>query len=166
MFGNNKNKEAGKSKNNMIPGSTSHQLNSLTAGTEVEGSLVLKSDIRVDGTITGNLNCSAKVIIGPSGKIKGEVNCQSAVIEGTFEGTLNVTELLNIRESAKVSGEVTYGKLRISAGAVIEGTYTYRDGQKKSNGQSGNQDSKKIVNNSSSTKNIAGQAKRAKETAN
>ncbi len=118
MFGNNSNnnkKEA--SKPNGSP--ATHSLNSLVQGTFVEGTVTSESDIRVDGTIKGKLNCSAKVIIGPAGVIEGEIKCKNAVIEGKFQGTLEVAELLNIRESATVMGDVRTNKLIVQSGAVF-----------------------------------------------
>lgn len=122
MFGSN-NKEANKPKgNSIIPTGPTHSLNSLVQGTVVEGSVRSESDIRVDGTIRGKLYCEAKVIIGPSGHVNGEVRCKNAVIEGKFEGVIQVQEVLNIRESASVSGEVSTNKLLVQAGAVFNVT--------------------------------------------
>lgn len=119
MFGN-KNEASSKGKTNSImPTSATHSLNSLVQGTIVEGTVRSESDIRVDGTIKGNLHCDAKVIIGPTGFVEGEVTCKNAVIEGTFDGNITVSELLNIRESATISGDVTTDKLIVQSGAVF-----------------------------------------------
>ncbi|MEM9992150.1 MAG: polymer-forming cytoskeletal protein, partial [Bacteroidota bacterium] len=71
MFGNNK-KEVTGGNAALSLGST---LNSLATGTRIEGTVRAENDIRIDGVITGKLYCSAKVIIGPSGTINGEVQC-------------------------------------------------------------------------------------------
>ena len=96
-------------------------LNSIVSGTQLEGDVVSQSDIRIDGIIKGNLNCSSKVIIGPSGVVEGTIECNCALIEGSFEGVINVEELLQISENAKVSGEVRYTKLVVQPGAVLVG---------------------------------------------
>lgn len=100
----------------------SNALNSLVAGTEVEGKVYAEHDIRVDGVIRGSLDCKAKVIIGPSGYIEGQINCTNAIIEGHFEGTLDVKELLNVRNTAKINGEITTSKLIVEAGAIFNVT--------------------------------------------
>lgn len=97
-------------------------LNSLVRGTVTEGNVIAESDIRVDGIIKGNLRCAARVIIGPSGFVDGEINCQNAMIEGKFNGVLRVAELLNVKETADITGDVTTGKLTISAGALFNVT--------------------------------------------
>ena len=115
MFGNNKSVDDSK-KNPATPAS-SNSLNALVKGTLVEGTLRCESDLRVDGTIKGKLNCQAKVIIGPTGLVEGEIRCQNAVIEGRFKGNLHVSELLNVRETAEVDGEITTNKLLVQSGA-------------------------------------------------
>ncbi|HMG15191.1 MAG TPA: polymer-forming cytoskeletal protein [Saprospiraceae bacterium] len=97
-------------------------LNSLVQGTIVEGTVRAESDIRVDGIIKGDLNCTAKVIIGPTGEVIGEIRCANAMIEGKFEGVLHVEDLLNVRETAIVKGEIHTGKLVVQAGAVFNVT--------------------------------------------
>ena len=107
MFGSKQKNEASTSSTSgSASASRGHSLNSLVEGTSIEGTISSKSDIRVDGSIKGNLTCEAKVIIGPTGNIDGEIHCQNAVIEGKFTGTLIVKELLNIRETADVNGKV------------------------------------------------------------
>lgn len=97
----------------------SNALNSLVKGTLVEGTVVAESDIRVDGIIKGTLTCSAKVIIGPSGVIEGDIVCQNAVIEGKFKGKLKVHELLSIKETAEVVGDIATGSLLVQPGAIF-----------------------------------------------
>jgi len=69
--------------------------------------------------VKGKIYCDAKVIIGPSGTVEGEISCQNAVIEGRFEGVLEVKELLNVRETAFINGDVSTGKLIVQPGAVF-----------------------------------------------
>jgi cytoskeletal protein CcmA (bactofilin family) len=123
MFGSKKNTEEAKNNGSKptLP-SGDNALNSLVRGTVTEGNVIAENDIRVDGIIKGNLRCSARVIIGPSGFVDGEINCQNAMIEGKFNGVLRVTELLNVKETADITGDVTTGKLMISAGALFNVT--------------------------------------------
>ena len=158
MFGSNKNKETAKSGSSM-PSASSHSLNSLVQGTIVEGKVKATTDIRIDGTIKGDLVCDSKVIIGPSGMIEGTVRCQNAVIEGNFNGILTVAELLNIRETAKVVGDVSYGKLIEQSGAVISGSYKVVGDAGHSNGNGAyksSADAKKVVSTESESKTISG----------
>jgi len=117
MFGSKKNKNTSTS---TAGGATkSLALNTLVKGTIVDGNVQTESDIRIDGVLTGNLNCGAKVIIGPSGRVDGEINCQNAVIEGEVEGILMVAEILTLKETAIINGDASYDKLVVHQGAII-----------------------------------------------
>jgi len=120
MFGNKKKDK--EQKKSIIPSAPAHSLNTLVKGTVVEGIVKSESDIRVDGTIKGSLNCNAKVIVGPTGFIEGDVKCENAVIEGRFTGNLQVAELLNVRETAEISGDVKTNKLIVQSGAIFNVT--------------------------------------------
>lgn len=141
MFGNKK-KEA-PAKKGLMPAAASHSLNSLVKGTVVEGTVKSESDIRVDGIIKGTLRCDAKVIIGPTGYVEGEIRCANAVIEGKFEGNLSVTEMLNVRETAEVTGDVKTNKLIVQSGAIFN--VSCKMGVQKSNGSFDSKKSAKKV---------------------
>ncbi|MBU6340225.1 MAG: polymer-forming cytoskeletal protein [Bacteroidetes bacterium] len=119
MFGNAKTTEETKK-----PAATpsAGAINALVKGTLIEGNVRCESDLRIDGAIKGKLLCQAKVIIGPTGSVEGEIRCQNAVIEGKFQGILVVSELLNIRETAEIDGDITTGKLLVQSGAKFNVT--------------------------------------------
>ena len=120
MFGNSNKQDSAKNKSAAaVPSAGGPSLNSLVQGSSLEGTVSAHSDFRIDGSVKGKVYCDAKVIIGPSGIVEGEISCQNAVIEGKFEGVLEVKELLNVRETAIINGDVTTGKLIVQPGAVF-----------------------------------------------
>ncbi len=119
MFGNNKKKADNNTPGKKTTPSPTNALNSLVKGTVIEGKINSESDLRIDGTIKGELVCKAKVIIGPTGYVQGEIKCANAIIEGRMEGTIHVSELLNVKETADVSGEIYTNKLIVQAGAIF-----------------------------------------------
>ncbi|MEM9545579.1 MAG: polymer-forming cytoskeletal protein [Bacteroidota bacterium] len=119
----NKSKENGTSSSSSSSSpAPSGSTNSLVAGTSLEGTINASSDIRIDGKLKGMLDCKGRVIIGPEGRVEGEIICQNAVIEGSFQGKLNVKELLNVRESANIQGDVITNKLLVQPGAIYNVT--------------------------------------------
>ena len=144
---------------------SSNALNSLVKGTVVEGTITSENDIRVDGIIKGSLICKAKVIVGPTGFIEGEVKCQNAMIEGKISGKLRVVELLSIKETAEVTGDVTTGKLLVQPGAVFNVTCFMKDGLSVNtpNPMSNNNNNSNNSNNNSNNNNGNNAAKQVKE---
>lgn len=117
MFGNTKKTGS----ENYSSSGNSSAINTLVAGTRIEGKIIAKSDIRIDGTVEGTLECAGRLIIGAEGSVEGDSTCQNAVIEGSFRGTLVVEDQLDVRTNANVVGEVKTGKLNIDSGAVFNG---------------------------------------------
>ncbi len=99
--------------------SSASGVNSLGTGTRIVGDLTANADLRLDGELEGNLKCTGKLILGPKGIIKGEIDCQNAVIEGTINGTVRVKELLHVKESAQITGQILTSKLMVQSGAVF-----------------------------------------------
>lgn len=115
-----KNKKEENKRYEAVP-SASGSNNSIVTGTKLEGTINANSDIRIDGELIGKLYCKGRVIIGPTGIVDGEVDCQNAIIEGKFTGNLKVAELLNVKENASISGEIVTDKINIQAGASFNG---------------------------------------------
>jgi len=98
-----------------------HTINLIGTGTIIDGNIVSNGDIRIDGTLKGNLSTKGKVIIGDTGKISGEVNCKNFEVEGSVDGKVIVAELLSLRSKSKILGDITTSKLAIEPGAVFTG---------------------------------------------
>ena len=122
MFGNNKdskNNNGSPSKTSSMPGGG---VNTIDTQTSIKGDLKAGGDIRIDGTLNGNLICEAKLIIGPKGRIEGDVTCKNATIEGSFKGNLTVRDSLTVQATAKVEGDVKAAKMAVLSGAQISAT--------------------------------------------
>jgi len=96
-------------------------INLLGAGTIVKGEIRLNGDFRIDGTFIGSIHCKGKVVVGPTGNIEGEINCQNADFSGEIKATVKVAELITLKESAKFTGDITTNKLAIEPGARFSG---------------------------------------------
>ena len=103
-------------------------INLISLGTDIIGDVRSAGDIRIDGTLKGNLITKGKVVVGPTGKIKGEVECKNSEISGTIEGKITVSQLLNLKASSKIEGDIITAKLSIEPGAVFTGHCLMKDG--------------------------------------
>lgn len=96
--------------------------NLIGKGTTITGEVTSDGVIRLDGTIKGNLTTKAKLVIGESGAIFGDIRCQNADVSGKVEGKIITGELLSLKASARVQGEVYTQQLSIEPGANFTGT--------------------------------------------
>ena len=105
--------------------------NRIVEGTEITGDIISQTDFRLDGQLKGNFTSKGKIVIGPTGIVKGDVICKNADIEGKFDGILKVEEILNVKSKASISGEVTCGKLSVQPGADFSASCVMQPSAKK-----------------------------------
>lgn len=91
------------------------------AGTIITGDLESNGDIRIDGTLKGNLKGKAKIIVGAGGVVEGNVEGLQADIMGHVTGTIKVQELLFLHGKTQVNGDIYAGKLQVEPTAVFNG---------------------------------------------
>jgi cytoskeletal protein CcmA (bactofilin family) len=91
------------------------------SGTSMKGDITSSGDLRIDGTLVGNIICSAKVIIGAGGVVEGDVSGQQADIMGKVSGTIKVKELLQLKSNCHVNGNLYSAKLQIEPAATFNG---------------------------------------------
>ena len=96
-------------------------INLISNGTDITGDIKSNGDIRIDGSLTGNLNTKGKVVIGPTGKVSGEVVCKNSEVSGIIEGRIIVSQLLNLKVSSRIKGDIVTSKLSIEPGAMFTG---------------------------------------------
>jgi len=96
-------------------------INRIVEGTIIEGDIHSDSNDRIDGQFVGNINTKGRLVIGPTGKVEGTVNCENSEIEGFLKGKINIQQLLSLKSSAKVEGDIVTAKLSIEPGATFTG---------------------------------------------
>lgn len=116
MFDNLKNKN-GQSKGGESGGS----INLIGAGTVIQGEINSMGDIRIDGTIVGSVTSKSKVVVGSTGQVQGDIQCQNADISGSVKGKTTVAEMLFLKATAKLNGDISTGKLVVEVGASFTG---------------------------------------------
>ncbi|MGA1976942.1 MAG: polymer-forming cytoskeletal protein [Bacteroidales bacterium] len=102
-------------------------INLISNGTDITGDIRSTGDMRIDGMLTGNLMTKGKVVIGSTGKVKGEIICKNSEVSGTIEGKISVNQLLILKVSSRILGDIVTSKLSIEPGAVFSGNCKMTD---------------------------------------
>lgn len=101
---------------------TPNTINTICDGTQIVGDITTKGEIRIDGTLDGNLQATGKVVIGNTGKIKGQISCKNCDVQGIIEGKIEVEQLLSLKRSSSITGDIITNQLGIEPGAKFNGT--------------------------------------------
>ncbi len=91
------------------------------AGTTLKGDISSNSDLRIDGTVIGNIQSTAKVVIGANGVVEGDITGKKADIIGKVTGNIKAKDLLQLRGDSVVTGNLYAEKLQVEPSAKFNG---------------------------------------------
>jgi cytoskeletal protein CcmA (bactofilin family) len=91
------------------------------SGTTLKGDISSNSDLRIDGTVIGNIHSSAKVVIGANGVVEGDISGNQADIIGKVTGNIKAKDLLQLRGDSIVTGNLYAEKLQVEPSATFNG---------------------------------------------
>ena len=93
--------------------------------THIEGDINFTGGLRIDGSVTGNINASGDIesmlTISEQGIISGEVRVPNLLINGSITGNVFVSEHVELAPKAKINGNVYYHLLEMAMGAEVNG---------------------------------------------
>lgn len=87
----------------------------------INGDLNGAGDLKVDGTINGNVNLEGNLFLTESASIKGNVTAINFEANGYVEGNILVKEKLTLGSRSKVIGDIKTKILIIEEGAEVNG---------------------------------------------
>ena len=87
----------------------------------VEGNIRARETVRIEGSITGNVETEGALIISATGKVKGNIKGSSVVVGGVLEGDLSSTGKTEVISTGKVIGNMRTKSLIVDENAVFQG---------------------------------------------
>lgn len=100
------------------------------AGTRIEGDVVFKGGLRVDGEVRGNISCEnpqqGTLVVSERASVEGAIAVGHVVINGTVIGPISASESLELLAAARVTGDVEYHQIEMQQGAVIQGRLVHQ----------------------------------------
>lgn len=96
-------------------------INMVSEQTTIQGVITGKNDIRISGTVEGEVDIEAKCIISASGVVRGDINSKDADIAGKVDGHVVSANRLILRQTAHVTGDIKTNVLLIEEGAKFDG---------------------------------------------
>jgi cytoskeletal protein CcmA (bactofilin family) len=91
----------------------------LSESLTIEGNLVSEGEVQLDGVIRGDVRV-AKLTVGETGHIEGQVYCETIEVRGRVIGTIT-SKQVRLYGTAYVDGDITHEQLAIESGAFFQG---------------------------------------------
>jgi cytoskeletal protein CcmA (bactofilin family) len=96
-----------------------HSLSILGEGAQMQGTLQVPGNLRIEGAFQGQLTVGHRLVIAESAQVKGVLQAQELLIAGTFEGEIRDCEHVEITGTARVRGTIRSQKLEVQKGAIL-----------------------------------------------
>jgi cytoskeletal protein CcmA (bactofilin family) len=112
-------------------------------GSKIEGDLHFSGQLRVEGTIVGNIRgegTETAAVIGPTGRVEGEIHAGEIQIEGEIRGNVHAQRRLRLGARARLEGDVTYVVLEVNEGANVNGRFVHQGTEARLPARSGGEE--------------------------
>lgn len=94
-------------------------------GCLIDGDFSFTDGLRVDGELTGSITSVSGrpsiLVISESAVVTGEVHADHIIVNGQVRGPVHARVMLELQPKARITGDVTYKKLEMHQGAIVDG---------------------------------------------
>lgn len=108
-----------KSKKHEINPSTTDTL--IGEGSVFEGKIKSEASIRIEGHLTGDIECTGDVTVGEKGVVRSNINAREVVIAGQVTGNVTTKGRLTIMASGQLNGNTNSASFIIEEGGTFQG---------------------------------------------
>jgi cytoskeletal protein CcmA (bactofilin family) len=103
----------------------------IAGGTIVRGDVIFSGGLRIDGSVEGKISTNngdaGTLVISEQAQVDGEIKVSHVVVNGTVRGPIIADDYLELQAKARVIGDVTYRKLEMQLGAVVQGRLCHNE---------------------------------------
>jgi cytoskeletal protein CcmA (bactofilin family) len=90
-------------------------------GSKIVGEITGSAELRIDGEVEGKLTLEGSVIIGESGRVRGEIDAREVQVGGKMIGNVIARESVSILANGSVEGDVISPRMSLADGAFFKG---------------------------------------------
>lgn len=94
---------------------------------KIEGDLKSNGNLRIDGSVVGNVKTAQNLMIGESAHLTADVEAENATVYGVIQGNVKVSGGLSLGSTGKILGDIMCGKLKVEEGAYFAGKCQMKD---------------------------------------
>lgn len=107
-----------KSKKSINPNATDTVIGE---GTVIEGKIRSTASLRIEGSLTGDIQCDGDVTIGENGMIKSNITAREVIIAGKVYGNVTAKGKISITSKGHLYGNANSLSLIIGEGGIFQG---------------------------------------------
>ena len=115
---------------NMIEDKVAQSKTIIAQGAHFKGLIRCPDQLFVMGSVEGDIDCGAMIIIGNQARIQGNIYARKVIIGGEVKGDIKSAEYVEIKHTGRLIGNLNAAKIRLSAGCFFEGESTMQNEKK------------------------------------
>ncbi|KAF0125941.1 MAG: Integral membrane protein CcmA [Elusimicrobia bacterium] len=86
-----------------------------------QGTLTAKGSLKIDGRIDGSIVDAKMVTVGKTGRIKGDISCETCSVSGEVKGNILALAAIEVMSGARVEGDLRAPRIVLEEGAFFNG---------------------------------------------
>lgn len=90
-------------------------------GSTFEGKIKSEASLRIEGRLSGDIECLGDVTVGENGHVNSNINARNVTIAGSVHGNVTTNGGLTITATGRLYGNVITHSLIIAEGGIFEG---------------------------------------------
>jgi len=91
-------------------------------GISIRGEVTGDEDLQIDGELSGSVKLAgARVMVGPEGRVTGNIQAREIIVRGTLKGNLRASERILMGGTGRWEGDGVSPRLAIEDGATVRG---------------------------------------------
>lgn len=94
----------------------------IAAECEIEGTVQINGNARIDGKLEGQLQASGDIVIGQGAVVKANIEAKNVSISGEVHGNIQTSDTLQLSSTARLYGDICSKQLSVEQGARFVGT--------------------------------------------
>jgi len=91
------------------------------ASTVVNGHVRGEGSLEILGRVEGDVAVTGNVVVGASGRVRGNVSAAQLTVAGQVQGELRGSEAVLVERGARVVGDIASPRIGIAPGALVRG---------------------------------------------
>ncbi|MCL2739640.1 MAG: polymer-forming cytoskeletal protein [Oscillospiraceae bacterium] len=74
--------------------------------TRIEGDVFSENNLKIDGTINGNLESKNDIVVSETGVVNGNIYANAVVVNGVVAGNITTIDTVTLAPSGRIEGDV------------------------------------------------------------
>jgi cytoskeletal protein CcmA (bactofilin family) len=102
-------------------GASIEEVSIISKGVNLEGKFVSPGNVRIDGTVKGDIFVTGNLTLGESSEVNGEVRAENLTLSGKITGSVSVAEKVILEAKSYLKGDLVARILVVEPGAFFDG---------------------------------------------